>query len=436
MSEVVVVGGGLAGAEAAWQLATRGIDVILYEMRPLVMTPAHRTGLCAELVCSNSFRAAGWENAVGLLKEEMRRLGSLIMTAADATRVPAGGALAVDRTLFARFVTERLAGHPRIRIERREITAVPAPPAVIATGPLTAGEFAAALRTKLGQDYLHFYDAAAPIAYLESLDRKILFRASRYGKGDDGAYLNAPFTREEYERFHRELLAADTRSGHLPDDAVFFEGCLPIEEIARRGQDTLRYGPLKPVGLTDPRSGRRPYAVVQLRQDNAAGSLYNLVGFQTRLSHGEQVRVFRLIPGLQNVEFARYGGMHRNSYLNAPLLLHPTGETRGTEGLFFAGQLTGVEGYVESSCSGLIAGVNMARRMQGQEPLSFPPETAHGALMHYITSAAPAHFQPMNVNFGLFPPLPVQVRDKRQRYRALVERALTALSALKTCNNR
>lgn len=431
MTGVCVVGGGLAGAEAAWQVAVRGHAVTLVEMRPAVMTPAHRTGLLAELVCSNSLRGAGLENAAGLLKEEMRRLGSLIVTAAEAARVPAGGALAVDRTLFAELITNRLRHHPLIVVENREIKSMPPPPALVATGPLTSPAFAAALRDFLGQDHLYFYDAAAPVVHADSLDHDKLFRASRYGKGDEAAYLNSPLDREDYGHFREELLAAEVRSPHLPEDAVFFEGCLPIEELAGRGEDTLRFGPLKPVGLTDPRSGRYPYAVAQLRQDNAAGSLFNLVGFQTRLAHGEQERVFSLLPGLEQARFARYGGMHRNTYLNSPLFLAPTGEVRRCPGLFFAGQLTGVEGYVESAASGLVAGLNLARRLEGLDPVVFPAETAHGALLNYITTADPAHFQPMNINFGLLPPGESVTRGKRERHRVLADRALAMLDLQK-----
>lgn len=431
MTIATVVGGGLAGAEAAWQLAERGQKVRLLEMRPAVMTPAHHTGALAELVCSNSLRGASLENAAGLLKEEMRRFGSLILAAADATSIPAGAALAVDREAFSGFVTERLRSHPLIEIEIGEVTQIPPPPAVIATGPLTAGAFAEELRALFGQEYLHFYDAAAPIVYADSLDYEFLFAASRYGKGEDPAYLNSPLTEEEYKAFWHELRTADIRMGHLPEDAVFFAGCLPVEEMAARGIDTLRFGPMKPVGLIDPRTGRRPYAVAQLRRDNAAASLYNLVGFQTRLTHGEQARVFRLLPGLAHAEFARYGGMHRNSYLLSPALLAPTGEARRHRGLFFAGQLIGVEGYVESAASGLIAGVNLARRIKGLEPLVFPRETAHGALMAYISSADPSSFLPMNINFGLFPPLPVAPRSRRERHRALAERALAMADSVK-----
>lgn len=432
MTGAIVIGGGLAGAEAAWQLAERGIAVKLIEMRPAIASPAHHTGLLAELVCSNSLRGASLENAAGLLKEEMRVLGSLVMRAADATRVPAGGALAVDRTLFAEFITAHLTSHTRVEILRDAAVEVPAEPAVVATGPLTAGRFGQSLQSFFGVEYLHFYDASAPIVHADSLDQSKLFRASRYGKGDDGAYLNSPLTSEEYDLFRSSLLAAEVRSGHLPEDAVFFEGCLPVEELAKRGRDTLRFGPQKPVGLTDPRTGQRPYAVTQLRQDNAAGSLYNLVGFQTRLSHKDQAEVFRRLPGLERAEFARFGGMHRNSYLNSPLLLAPTGEARRRQGLFFAGQLTGVEGYVESAASGLVAGVNLARRLSGREPLEFPRETAHGALMGYIASADPAHFQPMNINFGLLPPWPGQAGGRRERCRGISARALFILQSQKT----
>ena len=431
MTTVTIVGGGLAGAEAAWQLVRQGIPVHLFEMRPTVPTPAHTTALLAELVCSNSLRGAGLENAVGLLKEEMRQLDSLVMAAADATRVPAGGALAVDRMLFSQYITKALSTHPLAAISRREVTEIPPSPAIIATGPLTAGTFARNLQGFLGQDYLHFYDASAPIVLAESLDQRMLFRASRYGKGGDDAYLNSPLQMEEYNRFRQALLEADTRCGHLPEDAVFFEGCLPVEELAKRGPDTLRYGPLKPVGLTDPRTGKRPHAVVQLRQDDAAGSLYNLVGFQTRLLHAEQERVIRLLPGLERAEIMRWGGMHRNSYLLSPLILGATGEAREHPGLFFAGQLTGVEGYVESAAGGLVAGMNAARREHGRKMLVFPPETAIGALMQYITSANPTAFQPMNINFGLLPSSSNKGQHKRERYLAVAERSLATLKTLK-----
>ncbi|MGE5528016.1 MAG: methylenetetrahydrofolate--tRNA-(uracil(54)-C(5))-methyltransferase (FADH(2)-oxidizing) TrmFO [Patescibacteria group bacterium] len=433
MSEAIVIGGGLAGAEAAWQLARRGRRVVLIEMRPGKTTPAHRTGFLAELVCSNSLRGAGLENAVGLLKEEMRRLDSLIMAAADATRVPAGGALAVDRTEFAAFVTARLTADPLIGVVREEAEEIPDGPAVIATGPLTAGRFAESLRLFFGEDYFHFYDAAAPIVYADTLDLGILFRSSRYGKGEDDAYLNSPLNAMEYERFLRALLEADVHAGDLPEDAVFFEGCLPVEVMAKRGSETLRYGPMKPVGLTDPRTGRRPYAVAQLRRDDAAGTLYNLVGFQTRLTHGEQARVFRLLPGLANAEFARFGGMHRNSYLKSPLVMKATGEAKNRQGLFLAGQLIGVEGYVESAASGLVAGVNLARRLAGQEPYTFPPETAHGALMAYVANAAAEGFQPMNVNYGLLPPPRGLFHGRREARLAVAAAALEAISSVKNC---
>jgi len=425
-----VVGAGLAGAEATWQLVRRGVPVVLYEMRPRKSTPAHKTGDFAELVCSNSLRAEALTNAVGLLKEEMRRLGSLIMSCADAHRVPAGGALAVDRELFAAAVTERLTGHPLVTVRREEITAVPAAELVIlATGPLTSDALADEIRRLTGREHLYFFDAVAPIVTLESIDQDRVFRSSRYGRGDP-AYLNCPMSREEYERFWDALVAAERAPRHGFERETHFEGCLPVEVIAARGRETLLFGPLKPVGLVDPRTGERPYAVVQLRQDNRAGTLYNLVGFQTNLKWGEQRRVFSMIPGLEQAEFVRYGVMHRNTYINAPVLLSPTLMLKSRPGLFVAGQLSGVEGYVESAAAGLVAGLNAARLHRGLEPLVFPPETAHGALINYIVTADPANFQPMNVNFGLFPPLPgKRVRRRPERNLAHAQRALERLAA-------
>ncbi|MGO0122701.1 FADH(2)-oxidizing methylenetetrahydrofolate--tRNA-(uracil(54)-C(5))-methyltransferase TrmFO [Desulfothermobacter acidiphilus] len=424
---VVVVGAGLAGAEAAWQIARRGVRVKLYEMRPYRMTPAHRSGYAGELVCSNSLRAEGRENAVGLLKEEMRLLGSLIMEAADAHRVPAGGSLAVDRERFAAHITAKLEAHPLIDLERTEVTALPDhSPTIIATGPLTSPSLSAAIRELTGEDYLYFYDAVAPIVTLESINQERVFWSSRYNKGEP-AYINCPMTQEEYERFFQELVAAERIPLKEFEQEIHFEGCMPIEVMAARGKETLLYGPLKPVGLIDPRTGQRPYAVVQLRQDNREGTLFNMVGFQTNLKWGEQNRVFRLIPGLEQAEFVRYGMMHRNTFLNAPLLLQPTLLCSRRPGLFFAGQITGVEGYVESAAAGLVAGINAARLVRGEELLVFPPVTAHGALLHYITTADPRYFQPMNINYGLFPPLEERVRDKRQRRLLLAARALAVL---------
>ncbi len=429
---MTVIGAGLAGSEAAWQAAERGVRVTLYEMRPRVSTAVHRTGLFAELVCSNSLRGAGLENAVGLLKEEMRRLGSLILREALAHAVPAGGALAVSREEFAAGVTAALTSHPNITVVREEVREIPPDGiVVIASGPLTSAPLAEAIRRFTGEESLAFYDAAAPIVNIETVNMEKVFRASRYGKGEGDDYLNCPLTKEEYEAFYQALVTAEKAVPHNPEDAqvCFFEGCLPVEEIARRGPDALRYGPMKPVGLIDPRTGRRPWAVVQLRQDNAAGTLYNMVGFQTSLKWGEQKRVFRMIPGLENAEFERYGVIHRNTFMKSPRLLYPTGESRQRPGLFFAGQMTGVEGYVESAAGGLVAGINAARRALGQEPVVFPQETAIGALLHYITHADPDHFQPMNIAFGLMPPLEgPKIRDKRARKRALAERALNALA--------
>jgi len=429
---ITIIGAGLAGSEAAWQAASRGVKVTLYEMRPKVTTAVHKTDLFAELVCSNSLRGASLENAVGLLKEEMRRLGSLILREALTHAVPAGGALAVSRTDFSEAVTHALLQHPNITVLREEIREIPPEGVVVvATGPLTSAPLAEAIQRFTGEKALSFYDAAAPIVNIETVNMEKVFRMSRYGKGGGEDYLNCPMSKEEYETFHQALLTAERAMPHNPEDeqVCYFEGCLPIEEIARRGPDALRYGPLKPVGLIDPRTGRRPWAVVQLRQDNAAGTLYNLVGFQTSLKWGEQKRVFRLIPGLEEAEFERYGVIHRNTFMKSPLLLHPTGESRKRPGLFFAGQMTGVEGYVESAAGGLVAGINAARRALGQEPLVFPRETAIGSLLHYITHADPDHFQPMSIAFGLMPPLEgPPIRDKRARKRAISERALKVLA--------
>ncbi|HML31478.1 MULTISPECIES: methylenetetrahydrofolate--tRNA-(uracil(54)-C(5))-methyltransferase (FADH(2)-oxidizing) TrmFO [Sporomusa] len=427
MAKVTVLGAGLAGSEAAWQLAEAGIAVDLYEMRPKTMTPAHQTGLFAELVCSNSLRAAAVENAVGLLKEEMRRLNSLVMKAADAHSVPAGGALAVDRNDFSRFITETLSNHPRISVIPAEVTAIPEDrPLVIATGPLTSPALSEAIAKLTGNDYLYFYDAAAPIIAADSLNMNTIYRASRYGKGDDD-YLNCPMTKEQYEVFWHELTHAETAERKAFENMVVFEGCMPIETMAARGVDTMRFGPLKPVGLRHPETGEMPYAVVQLRQDNVAATLYNIVGFQTHLKWPEQQRVFKLIPGLENAEFVRYGVMHRNTYINSPKTLLPTLQMKEQPNIVFAGQITGVEGYVESAASGLIAGINAGRIAQGLEPKVFPEETAHGALCRYITEADPSNFQPMNINFGLIPPLGHKIRDKKLKNRAIADRALAAL---------
>jgi methylenetetrahydrofolate--tRNA-(uracil-5-)-methyltransferase len=431
--KVTVIGAGLAGSEAAWQIAKAGINVDLYEMRPLKMTPAHHTPLFAELVCSNSLRAAAIENAVGLLKEEMRNLSSLIMEAADATRVPAGGALAVDRTAFSEYITEKIVKHPLITVIHEEITKLPdnmEQPLVIASGPLTSPDLSEKLAKLTGEDYCYFYDAAAPIVTRESLDMDKVYRASRYGKGDED-YLNCPMTKEQYEIFWREITNAETAPLKEFEKAVFFEGCMPVEEMAGRGIDTLRFGPLKPVGLSDPKTGEQPYAVVQLRQDNFAATLYNIVGFQTHLKWPEQKRVFSLIPGLENAEFVRFGVMHRNTYINSPKVLQPTLQLKNNPRIFFAGQITGVEGYIESAAAGLVAGFNAARLSNGKLPLAFPEETAHGALCRYITAADAKHFQPMNVNFGLLPPLGERVRDKKQKNKLIAERALQSLCEFK-----
>ena len=433
MKHISIIGAGLAGSEAAWQAAQRGAEVTLYEMRPEKQTPAHKTGGFAELVCSNSLRGAGLENAVGVLKEEMRRLGSLIMAAADATRVPAGGALAVDRHGFSDYITQRIEAHPQIHVVRTEVQKVPLSEdmvTIVASGPLTEGALADDIARRTGGDSLYFYDAAAPIVSLESVDMTKAYRASRYGKGE-AAYINCPMTEAEYRAFYAALVTAEKAPTHGFEKEKFFEGCMPVEVMAARGEDTLLYGPLKPVGLEHPVTGVRPFAVVQLRQDNAEGTLYNIVGFQTHLKWPEQRRVFGMIPGLEHAEFLRYGVMHRNTFLNAPRHLLPTYQLRGEERLLFAGQMTGVEGYVESASSGLVAGVNAARIARGEAPLIFPETTCHGALAHYITTGEADHFQPMNVNFGLLPPLPQRIRKKREKKQRLAERALADIETFR-----
>jgi methylenetetrahydrofolate--tRNA-(uracil-5-)-methyltransferase len=424
---VTIVGGGLAGCEAAWQLARRGVAVDLHEMRPGRTTPVHRTGDLAELVCSNSLRGNALDQAAGLLKEEMRRLGSLVVRVADEVRVPAGSALAVDRALFARRMTEVVESLPQVRVHRQEVLRIPDDPvAIVATGPLTADALAADVAAFVGRTHLHFFDAVSPVVEAESIDFAKAFRASRYGKGGDD-YLNCPLDEAAYRAFHQALTTAECASLHDFEKELFFEGCLPVEVIASRGGDTLRFGPMKPVGLHDPRTGKRPHAVVQLRQDDLAASHWSMVGFQTQLKWGEQKRVFRMVPGLEDAEFVRYGMIHRNTYVNAPLALEPTFETRRRRGLFFAGQMSGVEGYVESAASGLVAGTAAAFRARGEEPPAFPETTAIGALGRYIARSDPAHYQPTNVAFGLLPELEPRVRDKAKKRLAMAHRALDSL---------
>ncbi|WP_367307421.1 methylenetetrahydrofolate--tRNA-(uracil(54)-C(5))-methyltransferase (FADH(2)-oxidizing) TrmFO [Alicyclobacillus acidocaldarius] len=430
MAHVTVIGAGLAGSEAAWQAANRGAKVTLYEMRPVQMTPAHHTDRFAELVCTNSLRSNSITNAVGLLKEEMRRLDSVIMRAADAHAVPAGNALAVDRDGFSQRVTELVSQHPNITVVREEVTEIPKDGVtVVATGPLTSPALSEDIRRLVGHGDLYFYDAAAPIVTKESIDMSKVFFQSRYDQGD-AAYINCPMTEEEFEAFYDALVHAECAELKDFEEERYFEGCMPIEALAKRGKQTLLFGPMKPVGLRDPRTGRRPFAVVQLRQDNAAATLYNMVGFQTHLKWGEQKRVFRMIPGLEQAEFVRYGVMHRNTYINSPVALLPTYQAKARPTLFFAGQMTGVEGYVESAASGLIAGINAARVAAGQDALVFPPTTSMGSLAHYITHASPQGFQPMNATFGIFPPLDPPVKDKKARYERYAERALEDLQAL------
>ena len=429
---VTVIGAGLAGSEAAWQLARRGFRVTLREMKPEKMSPAHHSSAFAELVCSNSLRGAGLENAVGLLKEELRRLGSIILEAADATRVEAGGALAVDRHGFAEYVTRALRGHPNITIEEGEVTELPEGEVLVATGPLTSDGLADHLAKLTGGEEaaLHFFDAAAPLVSFESIDMSRAWFASRYDKGT-ADYVNCAMEKEEYLAFWRELCAAQEAEVHGFEDRNVFEGCMPVEVMARRGEDTLRYGPLKPRGLKDPSTGREPYAVVQLRKDNAEGSIYNLVGFQTHLKFGEQKRVFSMIPALRNAEYVRYGVMHRNTYLDSPRLLDRYYRLKSQPRITFAGQMTGVEGYVESAGSGFLAAVELARRLEGKTPVDFPRETALGALSLYISDETVKDFQPMNINFGIISPLGYRVKGKRNKNQEISQRSLEIIEKLK-----
>ncbi|HET8632688.1 MAG TPA: methylenetetrahydrofolate--tRNA-(uracil(54)-C(5))-methyltransferase (FADH(2)-oxidizing) TrmFO [Gemmatimonadales bacterium] len=426
--KVTVVGGGLAGSEAAWALAERGADVTLCEMRPAVPTPAHQTGRLAELVCSNTFKSVDLTNAHGLLKAELRELGSVLLPLADEARVPGGSALAVDREIFSTLADQKVRAHPRITVEQGEVTLLPSP-GVVATGPLTSDALARAIADRLGPGALAFYDAIAPIVSGDSLDQARLFAASRYGKGGDD-YLNAPMSREQYEAFIDALIAGDQFAGHDFDGVQYFEGCMPVEEMARRGRDTPRFGPMKPVGLTDPATGREAWAVLQLRREDAAGQMWNLVGCQTRLRIPEQRRIFSMIPGLENAEYLRYGSIHRNSYLNSPAALGAALSTHDDPSLFFAGQLTGVEGYTESLGTGLLAGINLARVLAGKSAAVPPPTTMLGGLYRYLRDAEPSHFQPMNANFGLLDPLPGKVKKDRKR-ELLAERALADFRAWK-----
>lgn len=423
---VNVIGAGLAGSEAAYQIAKRGVQVKLYEMRPVRQTPAHHTDKFAELVCSNSLRANTLTNAVGVIKEEMRLMDSVIIRAADECSVPAGGALAVDRHEFAAKVTEYVKNHPNVTVMNEEITEIPEGPTVIATGPLTSPDLAAQLKELTGEDYFYFYDAAAPIVEKDSIDMNKVYLKSRYDKGE-AAYLNCPMTEEEFDRFYEALIAAETVPLKEFEKEIFFEGCMPVEVMASRGRQTLVFGPMKPVGLEDPKTGKTPYAVVQLRQDDAAGTLYNIVGFQTHLKWGPQKEVLQLIPGLENAEIVRYGVMHRNTFINSPNLLRPTYQYKQRDDLFFAGQMTGVEGYVESAASGLLAGINAARLVKGEEPVVLPPVTAMGSMANYITATNAKNFQPMNANFGLFAPLEKKIKKKAERNEAYATRALETI---------
>lgn len=426
MQSVKIIGGGLAGCEAAWQIANAGLKVELYEMRPYKNTPAHHTDKLAELVCSNSLRSDEITSAAGLLKREMRKLNSLIIKVADNTRIPAGGALAVDRWKFSSAITQIIEGHPNITVYRQEVKHIPEPPAIIATGPLTSDEFSNALINFLGNKHLYFYDAASPIIMSESINWERAFWGSRYGKGDED-YVNIPLTPEEYQRFYHELINAEVYETKEFEKPIFFEGCMPVEIMAKRGPQTLLFGPLKPVGLIDPRTGKEPFAVVQLRREDSEATMLNMVGFQTSLKWTEQKRVFSLIPGLENAEFIRYGFIHRNTFIASPRFLKPTMEFKRVKNLFFAGQITGVEGYIESAASGIVAGINICRALKGMEPLIFPAETVTGALCQYITSANPENFQPMKSNYGILPPLNQKVRSRKERNILFAQRSLAAI---------
>ena len=429
--KVIVIGAGLAGSEAAWQLAKRGVNVDLYEMRPKKMTPAHKTQNFAELVCSNSLRANNITNAVGLLKEEMRRLDSLIIKCADATQVPAGGALAVDRDKFSEMITETIKNHPNINVIEEEITQIPKGdiPVVVATGPLTSDALSQDIRTYTKQEGLYFYDAAAPIIEKDSIDMNKVYLKSRYDKGE-AAYLNCPMTKDEFFNFYNALITAEAAPLKEFEKEIYFEGCMPFEEMAKRGEKTLLFGPMKPVGLEDPKTDKRPYAVVQLRQDNSEGTLYNIVGFQTHLKWGEQKRIINLIPGLENANIVRYGVMHRNTYLNSPQLLENTYKLKEEKNIYFAGQMTGVEGYVESAASGIVAALN-ALYNQEDKQIIFPTETMIGAMANYIVDNTSKNFQPMNANFGIIKPLPERIKDKKEKYERYANRSLEILENFK-----
>lgn len=431
--KVKVIGAGLAGCEAAWQLANQGIEVTLYEMKPKKYTPAHKYKGFAELVCSNSLKAARIESAAGMLKEEMRRLGSLTMECAEKTKVSAGGALAVDREKFSDMVTRKIMSHELINVVSEEVNDIPEGNVIIATGPLTSKNLSEKIKDLCGEEYLSFFDAAAPIVTYDSLDKDTVFLASRYGKGDPD-YINCPMNKEEYLAFYNELINAESAPLKEFDKRDFkvYEGCMPIEVLAKRGEDTMRFGPLKPVGLTDPRTGKRPYAVVQLRKENNDGTMYNLVGFQTNLKFGEQKRVFSMITGLENAEFIRYGVMHRNTFIDSPRLLDEHFCMRDNEKIYFAGQITGVEGYIESAASGICAGLNFARKLKGKEEISFPKETMLGALSKYISDESVKEFQPMGSNMGILPPLPEKIKDKKLKYKILAERGLAKLDKVMT----